>query len=88
MHDIEVISIRGLDAAIIGTTLRNGREVLAYDYDKAIAILMSHGFDMDKAEQFIAEAEAFHENGGPTFVYLDIHEEVHDTFPPAGTTFH
>ena len=36
----------------------------------------------DKAEQFIAEAEAFHENGGPTFVYLDIHEEVHDTFPP------
>ena len=88
MRDIEVVAINGLDSAIIGTTVRDGREVLAYDYDKAIAILMSHGFDMEHAEKFIAEAEAFHDEGGPTFVYLDIHEEVHDTFPPAGTTFH
>lgn len=88
MHDIEVISIKGLDAAIIGTTIRNGREVLAYDYDKSVAILLTRGFEVAEAEKFLAEAEAFHEDGGPTFVYLDIHEEVHDTFPPAGTTFH
>ena len=88
MHDIEVIAIKGLDSAIIGTTVRNGREVLAYDYDKAIAIIMSSGFDKDYAENFIAEAEAFHTETGPTFVYLDIHEEVYDTCPPVGATIH
>ena len=36
MVDIEVLAIEGLDDAIIGSTIRNGREVLAYNYDKAV----------------------------------------------------
>lgn len=88
MHDIEVIAITGLDSAIIGTTVRDGQEVLAYDYDKAVAIIVSNGHDVEYAEKFIEEAARYHENGGPAFVYLDVEEECYDTFPPEGVTVH
>lgn len=88
MLDIEVIAINGLDSAIIGTTVRNGREVLAYDYDKAVAIIVSNGHDIEYAEKFIEEAARFHEEGGPAFVYLDVEEENYDIFPPEGVTVH
>lgn len=88
MHDIEVISIKGLDSAIIGTTLRDGREVLAYDYDKAVAIIVASGHDVEYAERFIEEAARFHEEGGPAFVYLDVEEDLYDTFPTEGVTVH
>lgn len=89
MLDIEVIAITGLDGAIIGTTVRNGREVLAYDYDKAVAIIVGNGHDVEYAEKFIEEAARFHEGeGGPAFVYLDVEEECYDIFPPEGVTVH
>lgn len=88
MSDIEVIAINGLDSAIIGTTVRNGREVLAYDYDKALKIIVQSGRDVEYAEKFLEEAAAYHREGGPAFVYLDVQEDIHDTFPPAGTTIH
>lgn len=88
MLDIEVIAINGLDSAIIGTTVRNGREVLAYDYDKAVAIIVGNGHDIEYAEKFIEEAARFHEEGGPAFVYLDVQEDIYDNFPPEGVTIH
>jgi len=88
MHDIEVIAIKGLDSAIIGTTVRDGREVLAYDYDKAVEIIVSNGHDVEFAERFIEEAARYHEKDGPAFVYLDVEEENYDIFPPEGVTVH
>lgn len=88
MLDIEVIAINGLDSAIIGTTVRNGREVLAYDYDKAVQIIVANGHDIEYAEKFIEEAARFHEEHGPAFVYLDVEEENYDIFPTEGVTVH
>jgi hypothetical protein len=88
MLDIEVIAINGLDSAIIGTTVRNGREVLAYDYDKAVQIIVQSGRDIEYAEKFIEEAARYHEEGGPAFVYLDVQEDIYDIFPPEGVTVH
>ena len=88
MLHIEMIAITGLDSAIIGTTVRNGREVLAYDYDKAVQIIVASGRDIEYAEKFIEEAARFHEEDGPAFVYLDVEEENYDIVPPEGVTVH
>tara|TARA_B110000858_G_C17667289_1_gene410189 strand:+ start:49 stop:315 length:267 start_codon:yes stop_codon:yes gene_type:complete len=88
MHDIEVLAIEGLNAAIIGSTLKGGREVLAYDYDKAVAIIMASGHDEEYAENFIAEMSSDDIDGAPAFVYLDYEQEPYGFSPPTGSTVH
>ena len=88
MSDIEVVAIQGLDAAIIGSTLRNGVEVLAYDYDKAVDLLMSSGYSEKNAEDFIAEVSETEFQGAPAFVYLDNDNEFYGSSTPIGTTVH
>lgn len=88
MFDIEVVAIEGLDAAIIGSTVRNGREVLAYNYDKAVAIIRAAGHSEEYAEEWIAEVSSKEFDGAPAFVYLDETHEFYGPSSPAGTTVH
>ena len=88
MHDIEVLAIDGLNDAIIGSTVRDGREVLAYDYDKAIAIIMASGHDEEYAENWIAEMSSEDVEGAPAFVYLDNDQKPYGFSPPTGSTVH
>lgn len=88
MSDIEVVAIDGLDAAIIGSTVRNGREVLAYDYDKAIAIIIAQGYSEEYAEQWIAEVSTREFDGAPAFVYFDNDQEFYGSSAPPGATIH
>jgi dihydroxyacetone kinase DhaKLM complex PTS-EIIA-like component DhaM len=86
MLEIEVIAIEGLDAAIIGTTIRNQCEVLAYDYDKAVAILIDEGHTEEDAEDYVAELSSQEFEGAPAFVYFDTTQGQHGTEP--GVTIH
>jgi hypothetical protein len=88
MSDIEVVAIDGLDAAIIGSTVRNGREVLAYNYDKAIAIIISKGHSEEYAEEWIAEVSSQEFDGAPAFVYFDDDQEFYGSSAPPGITVH
>ena len=88
MLDIEVVAIEGLDDAIIGTTVRNAREVLAYDYDKAIAIIMAKGHTEQYAEEYLAEVTSTEFDGAPAFVYLDNDQEHYGSSPTIGLTVH
>ena len=88
MSDIEVVAIDGLDAAIIGSTVRNGREVLAYDYDKAIAIIIAQGYSEEYAEQWIADVSSKEFDGAPAFVYFDNDQELYGSSAPPGATIH
>ena len=88
MHDIEVLAIDGLNDAIIGSTVRDSREVLAYDYDKAIAIIMASGHDEEYAENWIAEMSSEDVEGAPAFVYLDNDQKPYGFSPPAGSVVH
>ena len=89
MEDIEVIAIDGLDNAIIGSTVRNGREVLAYNYDKALTIIISNGHSEEYAEEWIADVASREVDGAPAFVYLDDHQELYgSSSAPPGITVH
>jgi hypothetical protein len=88
MSDIEVVAIDGLDAAIIGSTVRNGREVLAYNYDKAIAIIIANGYSEEYAEEWIAEVSSHDFDGAPAFVYFDDDHEFYGSSAPPGATIH
>ena len=88
MSDIEVVAIEGLDEAIIGSTVRNGREVLAYNYDKAVSIIVSKGHSEEYAEEWIAEVSSREFDGAPAFVYFDNNQEFYGISPPAGVTVH
>ncbi len=88
MHEIEVVVIDGLDEAIVGSTIRNGREVLAYNYDKAISIIVSQGNSKEFAEQWIAEVSADEFEGAPAFVYFDNDQEFYGSSTPAGVIVH
>ena len=88
MSDIEVVAIDGLDAAIIGSTVRNGREVLAYNYDKAVAIIVAAGFSQEYAEEWIAEVSSKEFDGAPAFVYFDDEQEFYGSSAPPGATIH
>ena len=88
MGDIVVMAINGLDAAIVGSTVRNGREVLAYNYDKAIAIIISNGHSEEYAEEWIADVASRDFDGAPAFVYFDDDQESYGSSTPAGDTVH
>jgi len=88
MVDIEVLAIEGLDDAIIGSTIRNGREVLAYNYDKAVDIIKAAGHSEEYAEEWIAEVSSKEFDGAPAFIYVDNNQEFYGPSSPAGTTVH
>jgi len=88
MSDIEVVAIDGLDAAIIGSTVRDGREVLAYNYDKAVAIIISAGHSQEYAEEWVADVASREIDGAPAFVYLDDHQELYGSSAAPGITVH
>jgi len=88
MRNIEVIALTGLDAAIIGTALIDGREVLAYSFDKCVALIMDRGHDEEFAESFLTEAQNAGVEGAPVFVFLDSYEETDGIRAPKGTSIH
>ena len=88
MTDIEVVAIDGLDEAIVGSTFRNGREVLAYNYDQAVSIIVSQGHTREFAEQWIAEVQSNEFDGSPAFVYFDNDQEFYGSSAPAGVIVH
>jgi len=88
MSDIEVLALSGLDEAIIGSTVRDGREVLAYNYDKAVEIIIKAGHSEEYAEEWIAEVSSRDFEGAPAFVYVDNNQEFYGSSTPAGTTVH
>jgi hypothetical protein len=86
MLDIEVVAIQGLDAAIVGTTVRNNCEVLAYDYDKAVAIVIANGHSEAYAEDYITELSSQEFEGAPAFVYFNNDTENYGA--DTGVTIH
>ena len=88
MVDIEVLAIEGLGDGIIGSTIRNGREVLAYNYDKAVDLIIAAGHSEEYAEEWIAEVSSREFDGAPAFVYFDNDQEYYGISTPAGVTVH
>jgi dihydroxyacetone kinase DhaKLM complex PTS-EIIA-like component DhaM len=71
MQDIEVVAIQGLDSAIIGTAIRDGQEVLAYDFEKTVEILLDRGSSMEEAEEYVTDLAQRQFVGAPVFIYVD-----------------
>tara|TARA_R100001377_G_scaffold69191_1_gene44482 strand:+ start:1585 stop:1857 length:273 start_codon:yes stop_codon:yes gene_type:complete len=86
--DIEVVAITGLDSAIIGTAVRNSREVLAYDFGKTIDILLHQGYSEQDAEEYVAELADKEFDGAPIFIYIDDEPKLYGTSPESGITVH
>jgi|TARA_B110000977_G_scaffold6048_1_gene8517 hypothetical protein len=88
MSAIEVVAISGLDGAILGSAVINGREVLAYDFDKAIGIILACGHTEEYAYDYLTEVSEKKVEGGPVFVYLDNDDEFYGSATPTGSTVH
>jgi len=88
MADIEVVVIDGLDDAIVGSTVISGREVIAYDFDKCVAIIMSKGHSEDYAQKWIEEISSHEFEGAPAFIYFDEETEFYGSSIPSGSTVH
>ena len=88
MDLIEVLSVEGLDEAVLGTAIRGSREVLAYDYHKAVAIFLSHGRTAEDIEEYIASVASQEFEGAPIFVYLDNAKSPYANNHEPGTTVH
>ena len=86
--EIEVFAIDGLDAAIIGTTVRHRQEVLCYDYDKCVAIVIAQGYSQEYAEEYIDRLSSADFEGAPAFVYFDNDQEFYGSSPTEGATVH
>ena len=85
MPEIELVAINGLDSAIIGTALRGELEVLAYDFEKTVNILLKRGSTIQEAEDYVADLAAQDFEGAPIFIYID---EIYGHSPGAETTVH
>jgi hypothetical protein len=88
MDLIEVLSIDGLDEAVIGTAIRGSREVLAYDYRKVMSIFLSQGRKAVDVEKYIASVASQEVEGAPIFVYLDKPKSPYANNQESGTTVH
>lgn len=71
MPEIELIAVEGLNEAIIGTTLRGDREVIAYDFEKAVELVMASGKTHEAATRFIENLSQDVFEGSPAFIYMD-----------------
>ena len=88
MSMVEVVVIDGLDDAIVGSALVNDREVIAYDYDKCVAIICSKGNTEEHATQFLKEITSQEFEGAPVFIYFDEETEFYGSSVPTGSTVH
>lgn len=88
MSKIEVLAITGLDDAILGSAVVNGQEVLAYDFDKAIGIILAVGHTEEYAHDYLSELAEQKAEGAPVFVYIDNDDEFYGSTASDGTTIH
>ena len=86
--EIEVVAIDGLDAAIIGTTVRYKQEVLCYDYDKCVAIIIAQGYSVEYAEEYVDRLSSQDFEGAPAFVFFDNDQEFYGSSLTEGATVH
>ena len=88
MSTVEVVAIHGLDKAILGSAVVDGREVLAYDFDKAIGIVLALGHTEEYAYDYLTELSEQKVVGAPVFIYVDNDDEFYGTTAPTGSTLH
>ena len=86
--EIEVVSVTGLDDAIIGTAMRNSREVLAYDFAKTVQIVLNRGLSMEEAEDYVSDLAERDFEGAPVFIYVDNEPRIYGSEHGPGTTVH
>lgn len=87
-EELELFSISGLDDAIIGTTVRDGVEVIAYDFDKAVEIIVKRGFTRDHAHDWLGDVADRQFEGAPAFIYAGSPEGFYSFDADSGTTIH
>jgi len=69
------ILLDGYDAAILGVaTLQDGQEVLVYDHDALVALMVAHGIDATEASESVLE---FDEGEGSPVIMRRL-EGTHD----------
>jgi hypothetical protein len=88
MSMIEVVVIDGLDEAIVGSALVNDREVIAYNYDKCVALIVEAGNTLEHAQEFLKEITSQEFEGAPVFIYFDEETEFYGSSVPEGRTVH
>lgn len=88
MSMVEVVVIDGLDDAIVGSALVNDREVLAYDYDRCVEIIVAAGNSAEHAKEFLKEITSHEFEGAPVFIYFDEETEFYGSSVPTGSTVH
>lgn len=88
MGIVEVVVIDGLDDAIVGSALVNDREVIAYNYDKCVAIIIKAGNTEEHAREFLKEITSQEFEGAPVFIYFDEETEFYGSAAPIGSTVH
>ena len=88
MSMVEVVVIDGLDDAIVGSALVNDREVLAYDYDSCMEIIVAAGNSVEHAKEFLKEITSHEFEGAPVFIYFDEETEFYGSSVPTGSTVH
>lgn len=86
MDDIELLAIDGLDAAIVGSTMIEGREVLVYDFDKCVELIIGAGSTIEYAEEYALELSMSNIKGMPIFVNFDNNLEYYGQSPSIGAT--
>jgi len=84
MDDIDLLAIDGLDEAIVGSAMSNGHEVLVYDFDKCVEIIIGAGSTVEYAEEYVMELSMSNINGIPIFVNFDNNLEYYGESPSAG----
>lgn len=84
VDDIQLLAIGGLDGAIIGSAMTNGEEVLCYDYDKCVEIIIGAGNDIAYAENYVLELSKATTKGIPIFVHFDNSLEYYGEPPSVG----
>ena len=84
VDDIQLLAIGGLDGAIIGSAMTNGEEVLVYDYDKCVEIIIGAGGDIEAAENYVLELSEATTKGIPIFVHFDNSLDYYGEPPSVG----
>jgi len=83
-EDIQLLAVGGLDGALIGSAMANGEEVLVYDYDKCVEIIIGAGCDVGYAENYVFELSKATTKGIPIFVHFNNSLEYYGEPPSVG----
>jgi len=86
MDDIDLLAIDGLDAAIVGSAMVDGQEVLIYDFDKCVEVIIGAGSTIEYAEEYVLELSMSNIKGIPIFVNFDNNLEYYGESPSIGAT--